>query len=239
MNKKIPQLVLAGMIGATISSQGVVVTEALELNTVDDGTLDESTETWTTTVTGFNGSDASFDLVITATASNSNTWSDSTTTSLAITGNGARNDRVDGTNEHATFSLGIENFNAGTSGYTVGNVDFGLVELTFTGTLQATDSGTFSLLNGAAPTSTLTWIETDVGMDFTGDNGDQSFNLQLMNDTFGSGSRLTSFQHDITNGIWSYSGMDIEYEFVPVPEPSSTALLSLGGLALALRRRRA
>lgn len=238
MKIKIPQLILAGILGTTISSQGVTVTQALNLSTVDDGTLNSSTETWTTSVTGFNGTDSSFDLVITATALNSNTWSDNGSGGLAITGDGTNDARVDGTNEDATFSLSIANFMAGTSGYTVDNVDFGLVELTFAGTRAAGDSGTFSLLNGAAPSSTLTWAETDVGTDFTGDNGDDSFNLQLMNDTFGTGSRLTSFQHDIAGDTWSFSNIDIEYAFVPVPEPSSVALIGLGGFALALRRRR-
>ncbi|NCF13059.1 MAG: PEP-CTERM sorting domain-containing protein, partial [Verrucomicrobiaceae bacterium] len=34
------------------------------------------------------------------------------------------------------------------------------------------------------------------------------------------------------------SGTDLVLEAYAVPEPSSTALLGLGGLALALRRRR-
>ena len=180
--------------------------------------------------------------MITAVASGGNWNDDDGTTGMGIVG--TLDIRVDAAGENGAFSvaIGSGNFNAGTSGYVEANVDFGFVELLLNGAAATSDSGTFSSLNGAAPSSTLTWVEADAGSDFTGDNVDQSFNLQTVNNTYGTGTRLTSFSHDwatAANNAWRYNTVTVEHAFIPVPEPSSTALLGLGGLALILRRRKA
>jgi hypothetical protein len=57
-----------------------------------------------------------------------------------------------------------------------------------------------------------------------------------MNATYGDGGNVTSFTHlNPSTPNWSFLNQDIFYS---LPEPSSTALLGVGGLALMLRRKR-
>jgi hypothetical protein len=216
------------------ASQAATITYSL----VDDwdSVLDSATETYTKNVTGFNGTNASFDLIITAEASGGNWFAG--TAGVGITG--GANDKIDVAGENGTFTVAVANFIAGTSGYDVNNVDFGFVRQDLASADGATNSGSFVSLNGASPSSSLIWVDENDGISsFTGDENGYT-DLQLMNDTYGTGDRLTSFTENLVSGPWRYNSLQVEYDFAVVPEPGTYALLG-GLLALSsvmLRRRR-
>ena len=229
MKNKIQHLILAGLLGTAIASQGAVIythTYLFGTASVDGGAFSSNTATYTQNFTNVGGTDVSFDLVLTAVASAN--WS-AAGTGIA----GGDNGRVD-PGESGTFSLSIANFNAGTSNYIEANVDFGLTIHGLNNDAKgASDSGTFTLINGVAPSSTLTWTDSNGGSDFTGHSG--NFNLPLMNETYGDGSNVTSFTHLGAGAAWRFNNQAIFYS---LPEPSSTALLGLGLSSLLLRRKR-
>ena len=226
---KIQHLILAGLLGTAIASQGAVIyTHTYFFNDASVNGLE--TATYTQSFTNVGGTDVSFDLVLTAVAGDTagpTTWS----------ANGSRigGGRVN-QNESGTFSLSIANFNAGTSNYIEANVDFGMTFHRLASDARGnTDQGTFTLINGVAPSSDLTWTDSNAGTAFVGEDFN-FFDLQLMNDTYGDGGNVTSFTHlNPSTASWSFSNQEIFYS---LPEPSSTALLGLGGLALMLRRKR-
>ena len=224
---KIQHLILAGLLGTTIASQGAVIythTYGLNATDVDGGALDSATETWTHNVTNIDGSGVSFDLVLTAVATGGN-WSVATGSSMGV-GSGRFEP-----GESGAFTLSIENL----VGIDVSKLYYAMtIHGLHTNAKGGTDSGTFTLINGVAPSSTLTWTDSNGGSDFTGHTG--SFNLPLMNAAYGDGSDVTSFTHAGAGAAWTFFSQGVE--FAVVPEPSSTALLGLGGLALMLRRKR-
>ena len=225
---KIQHLILAGLLGTTIASQGAVIyTHTYAFNDAAVNGLE--TATYTQNFINVGGTDVSFDLVLTAVAGDtagSTSWSE----------NGGRigGARV-GQGESGAYSLSIANFNAGTSNYIEANVDFGLtVHRLASDSRSPTDQGTFTLINGVAPSSDLTWTDSNGGSDFTGHT--VTFDLDLMNDTYGDGENVTSFTHlNPSTPEWTFIDQAI---FYALPEPSSTSLLGLGGLALMLRRKR-
>ena len=199
----------------------------------DVGTLDSATETFTQNVTAFNGTDASFDLVLTAVAENG-VWID-INDEPGIASDGDGNDNWDQAGENGDFSVAIANFEAGTSGYTVANVDFGMLVFNVAASGGGADSGTFDLINGVG--TAFTWVDNNAGSDFTGMGvlGVGGFDLQGMN----GGVRVTSFSLNHAGGsgsAWRPNTLDIEYVFVP--EPATMSLLAMGGLGVLLRRRR-
>ncbi len=111
------------------------------------------------------------------------------------------------------------------------------------GTGDLTDGGT---LGTQLASQVVTWA---VGNDnessvFTLDNagvkalieaGD--FNLLLNSTTAGPGTDFLSITSDSGTAA-RHAGLNIEYTVTAIPEPSSAALLGLGGLALILRRRK-
>ena len=205
------------------------------MGTHADGAVDGTTAamTWTQNVTNFNGTDASFDLVISGAAIGGN-WFTSAGTMGVDT-----NDVNAG--EGGAFSVAIANFNAGTTGLTVGNVDFGFVGHTTARDTGSTDSGTFTLLNGDTPSSTLTWLDAGgSGSGFTGDNDDGIFDLETMLVTYTdavAGDRLTSFTHVGAGGNFRFFTTDVEYAFIPEPATSGM-LFGLGAVFLLFIRRR-
>jgi len=195
-------------------AQGAPVTLNYTMGTDADGAKDGTTDTmtWTKNVTDFNGTDASFDVVISGAAIGGNWF-----TSVGTMGIGD-NDVDSG--EGGMFSVAIANFNAGTSGYVVGNVDFGFVNHTTARDTGATDSGTFTTLNGDTPSSTLTWVDAGgSGSGFTGDNNDGSFDLETMLVTYTdavAGDRLTSFTHVGAGGDFRFFTTSVEYDYAPI-----------------------
>ena len=197
----------------------------------DVGTLDSATETFTQNVSGFNGTDASFDLVVTAVAEKG-VWIEKVG-DLGITSTGDTDENWDQAGENGDFTVTIASFVAGTSGYTVASVDFGMRLLTLDAAAGDSDSGTFDLINGVE--TAFTWVDNNAGSDFTGMLEPGDFDLQGMN----GGVRVTSFSLNHAGGsgsAWRPNTLDIEYVFVP--EPATMSLLAMGGLGVLLRRRR-
>ncbi|MGB2266877.1 MAG: hypothetical protein ACPIB0_08585, partial [Akkermansiaceae bacterium] len=199
MKKKILHLTLTALFTTAMTSQGAVIfthTYTLGTSDVDGGTFGSDTHTWTQSFTNVGGTDVSFDLVMTV--------SGSAALGGGTTSMGIANGSVD-SGESATFSMAIANFNAGTSNYTEDIVDFGFTAHNLsTNARGSTDSGTFTLINGVAPSSTLTWTDANAGSDFTG-MGNSTFDLALMNTTYGDGSAVTSFTHEWAGASWSFS----------------------------------
>ena len=230
--KMITLLAVAGLVLALApAAQAATITIAPTDASADVGTLDSATETFTQNVSGFNGTDASFDLVVTAVAENG-VWFDKNG-SLGITSTGENNENWDQAGENGDFTVTIANFVAGTSGYTVANVDFGMRLLTLAADGGNNDSGTFDLINGVG--TAFTWVDNNAGSGFTGMLVPGDFDLQVMN----GGVRVTSFSLNHAGGTsnaWRLDTLDIEYEFVP--EPATMSLLAMGGLGVLLKRRR-
>jgi hypothetical protein len=232
---KTKSIIIAGILGAAMSSQAATIfTESFTLGAGMATGSGTDTHTYSTTII-VDGSDASFDLVVTAVGSD--TWTGALG-SLGITG-GASSTLMD-PGESGAFSVTLDNWDAGTSAFVEADVDFGFgSQYMHNNAKGGTDSGTFTLLNGAAPSSTLTCIDSNGGSDFTGHT--TSFDLSIMNDTYGSvgvGDAVTSFTHVAAGAAWSFSSVTVEYSVVP--EPGTYALL--GGLlalgAVMVRRRR-
>ena len=232
MKKTMSILAIAGLVLALApAAQAATITIAFSNASADVGTLDSATETFTTSVAAFNGTDASFDLVVTAVAENG-TWIEQNS-DLGITWTGENNFNWDQDGENGDFTVTIANFVAGTSGYTVANVDFGMRLLTLDAAAADSDSGTFDLINGVE--TAFTWVDNNAGSDFTGMLEPGNFDLQGMN----GGVRVTSFSLNHAGGsgsAWRPNTLDIEYVFVP--EPATMSLLAMGGLGVLLRRRR-
>jgi hypothetical protein len=231
--KKILTLLISGVFATTMASQGAVIythTYTFDAASVDGGVFGSETHTYTQNFTNVGGTDVSFDLVLTAVAG------DTAGTTFWSTGTRIGTDRVN-QNESGTFSLSIANFNAGTSNYIEANVDFGLTLHRLSSDARGgTDQGTFTLINGVAPSSDLTWTDSNANIGEFDGKGFNFFDLELMNDTYGDGENVTSFTHlNPSSPNWSFFNQSIFYS---LPEPSSTSLLGLGGLALMLRRKR-
>ena len=228
--KRIPASSLAGSLLAVAglvlalapAAQAAAITIAFSDASADDGTLDEATETFSQNVSGFNGTDASFDLVVTAVAENG-VWIDHNDTGdLGITLTGENNTQWDQAGENGDFTVAIANFVAGTSGYTEANVDFGMRLLTLNASSGNNDSGIFDLINGGA--TSLTWQDGNGGSDFPG-MGENEFDLQVMN----GGLRVTSFSLNhtgTTSNSWRMDTLAIEYEFVVISEPATTLAIT-------------
>ena len=106
MKKSTKALIIAGILGTAMASQGaVVVTYNLaSTSEVDGGVFNSSTHTFTKNI-ALGGSDATFDLVLTAVATGGN-W---------INGGRIASNRVEPP-ESGAFSVAIDNWAAGTSG---------------------------------------------------------------------------------------------------------------------------
>ena len=217
MKRLVTLFAVAGLVLtlAPAAQAQTTITIAFSNASADDGTLDEATETFTTSVAAFNGTDASFDLVVTAVAENG-TWIEQNS-DLGITWTGENNFNWDQAGENGDFTVTIANFVAGTSGYTEANVDFGMRELFLGASAGGSDSGTFDLINGVA--TAFTWTDTNDGNDeFTGALGDH-FDLQVMN----GGVRVTSFSLNHTASAWRVKDLDIEYIYDS--NPSGTLIM--------------
>ncbi|MEM7601940.1 MAG: PEP-CTERM sorting domain-containing protein [Verrucomicrobiota bacterium] len=209
-----------------------LITVQLNDSNADDGSLDSSTELFRSSQSL---SGATFDLLITAVAANG-VFNEGTSAELAITTLAGDSSNIDVSGEDASFSLLIDNFSSGSSGFVLGDLDFGFRTLELSAATAAADEGNFNMINGSS--SAFAWADGNGGSDFTGHLGtDAQFDLQAMN----AGNRVTSFSHLYVGGAWRYDNVDIEFNFTPIPEPTTlVGLLSLaiGGFLLSLRRKR-
>ncbi|MGJ8674248.1 PEP-CTERM sorting domain-containing protein [Rubritalea sp.] len=130
--------------------------------------------------------------------------------------------------EAITFSnLTFTNFQANGSGFTI--ADFS--DLTFSsfsiGAGGNNNDGANVTFGGSTTNQNLN----------SGNIGTGTFALTGFGS--GSGDSLTlAVDSGQSNNRWNVNGLEVSYTTAAVPEPSSTALLGLGGLALILRRRK-
>ena len=247
---KIPHLILAGLLGATIASQGSVIAfERFDANgaqpnyRVDGGSLGTATlvnsfgdpTTYSFSLTGdLDGGSIddtlTFDFVYTIYAGSTYDGNDVTLgTTQTITSPGNLHFGqypTDDTDTNAmlpgdSFRLSIQNINYIDG---EGNPDFAK----FLGFEQFVKFGVSSdgqdLLLGTTNYTTL-----DVG---TASGSVVAFNPG----GYVAGDLVLTT--NITSGTANQRFRDLQFDFEVVPEPSSTALLGLGGLALMLRRKR-
>jgi len=131
------------------------------------------------------------------------------------------------TNEMITISF--DNVGIGASGGSA--FTFDIIDAADAGNNVSGTSGTYGSFADrslAANWNEISFDPTDPGA-VAGNNTSRSFNYGGATGTFGLGEALKA------GGTISYT---YDIEFTPVPEPSSAALLGLGGLALILRRRK-
>ncbi|MGJ8657753.1 MAG: PEP-CTERM sorting domain-containing protein [Akkermansiaceae bacterium] len=111
-------------------------------------------------------------------------------------------------------------------GYTVS-----LTEIDFGGISDNTDTGTVSIAGGPSLTVFDGMDTTGLTYTFTG------FDIMEFNTPISLSSGDTLVFSNVSAGE-SFEIDSLDLDIVAVPEPSSTALLGLGGLALMMRRRK-
>jgi len=232
---KIPHLILTGLFGATIASQG-----AATLINVDDAN----------NTTGGSASLGTLSLSTGVLNNATNATLGYTVTGLDLDGIGGNNDEVD-----INFLVSSSSGNITTRGLVGGTgPEFG-----------TTDGANGSWLNGNNSNLEITFSDISANLNGGTNNGWAEFNgfyeLDLSNWTSaGEEVNINGVLNTFDGGDTSpfaISGntlaIDLEpdgqsttqirlrdwsFSFSAVPEPSSTALLGLGGLALMLRRKR-
>lgn len=247
MKNKIPHLILAGLLGSTIASQAAITVgvsdadfdpNAGQFGTVSDGTL----------VRDANVVDGAGPQTLTYTVSG-----------LTIDSDGIANDSVT-ISFTATASGNINSgFNNASQGF------FAVGSWLSAGQWTRMDFASISLgLSSGDPSYTASFdgfTELSVQLAGGGETGDDgstdkfTVNGVTYADTNGAGEEPISSAIPINNDDFilltgvetatgtgttggTYRHLDMNFQFTVVPEPSSTALLGLGGLALALRRRK-
>ena len=235
MKTKIPHLILAGLFGTAIASQG-----AATLINVDDAN----------NTTGGTATLGTLSLSTGVLSNTNNATLGYTVTGLDLDGIGGNNDEVD-----INFLVSSSSGNINTRPLSGG-----------TGPeLATTDGANGSWLNGDSSNLEITFSDITANLNGGSNNGWAEFNgfyeLNLSNWTSAGeevniNGVLNTFDGGDTNPF-AISGntlaIDLEpdgesttqfrlrnwsFSFSAVPEPSSTALLGLGGLALMLRRKR-
>ena len=244
MKTKIPHLMLACLFGATIASQG-----AATLINVDDanngtvaggfqsGTPSLGTLSISTQLAASNGSSAPMGYTITGLdLDGMGGTNDSVVINFLVTSsNGTINARPTGTGSGDLGELATND--AGNNGSWLNSNNANL-EISFTdisANLNGGSNNGWAAFNGFYELNLNSWGGTDEtninGVFYDASLGDTT-PFAISGDTLAidlepDGASTTQFRlRD-----WSFS-------FSAVPEPSSTALLGLGGLALMLRRKR-
>lgn len=136
-------------------------------------------------------------------------------------------------------NIQVVNFSSGGGSLTAAdivNLSFDFVA--YVGAVGGSDAG-FVTAGG----NTGNWVDMNAGSDFVGhvSGGDGVGGVQLSGtgaDSLAGTSIVSSFELGAENAstAWRIDSISVSGEVVP--EPSSTALLGLGGLALILRRRK-
>ncbi|MFC7338713.1 PEP-CTERM sorting domain-containing protein [Haloferula chungangensis] len=126
-------------------------------------------------------------------------------------------------NEQLSITIAITNFNAGSSGLTVGDItDFQFSELT--------------IINGTAGNDGIFVSFTGFGDSEVGVDNPTTIDLTTLGN-FSSAASTLYIQPDgnQSNNRWSVGGISVSYN---IPEPSSVTLIGIGIAGMAFRRRR-
>jgi hypothetical protein len=250
MKTKIPYLILAGLFGTAMASQAAVIVD------VFDADFDPDAGQFGTTSLGTLSRDQN---VVDGAGPQTLQY---TVSGLTIDDDGTANDSVTITFSASAFdaSSGNTNINSGVNnGSGLGffahangwSEDDDILRMDFTNITVDVSGGGFS----AAEFLGFTALTVQNGGN--GESGDaytvngDLYSFDTLGDFSGAGStnyavspsnslELEGVSFGTVNGGGSYRWQDMDFQFsaTAVPEPSSTALLGLGGLALMLRRKR-
>ena len=247
MKTKIPHLILAGLLGTSITSQGATVLYQSDFTGADLNSAGLYTQ-------GFNGY---------WTLDTANDWADGVQTgSNARAGLYSNNSwTVDGTG-YKGFQLDVTWRNsAAMARYSFGLVDEDWTTSPNTDWLNQSPAGAYGIgfhtageagadgLSSNNDAGTLTTLSTAQGDETTG-GALQTMSITVTDTTWSyslNGAAATTGTHTFdTSRNYRFAAWSQRAErssitnitITAIPEPSSTALLGLGGLALALRRRR-
>jgi len=246
MKTKIPHLILAGLFGTAIASQGAVVVNVSDAdfdpNIGAFGTTDLGTFARDQNVVDGPGPQTFQHTVSGLTIDDDGTANDSVQITFTATASSTINSGVDNSNQ-GFFSVGswlgagqwtrmdFTDITVNVSGGGFSAAEF----LGFTNLQVQLSNGGETGDDGSTDEFTIngTTYAHDAG-DFAGGS-----DFAIANDDF---ILLTGVEVATGAGTTSgtYRHFDLNYQFsaTAVPEPSSTALLGLGGLALMLRRKR-
>jgi len=120
-----------------------------------------------------------------------------------------------------TFNSGIINFTESTG-----------ADITFTGNQGAT----YTITNNGSNLVTLTGVSSGTGVTYNGQDFGHYFATDVIT---GLASDFTLTNASTANNNVQAESLALQLSFTQVPEPTSAALLGLGGLALLGRRKRA
>jgi len=146
----------------------------------------------------------------------------SATSAISMHSNGG----IDLTNNNITFSSSVSNL-ALASGYSIVDNTSGISTFTMFDNTDADDAGVITI-DG---TST-TWTDRS---EIPGNDGNWNILTNIDPD---NSYRYDTVEMTYTSGDYRITRMDSTFAFTSVPEPSSAALLGLGGLSLLARRKR-
>jgi hypothetical protein len=220
---KIPHLILAGLLGTTLASQGVsVLVSNADYDTISQtGSSDLGTLVTTDGIVSFDTSPATLTYNVSG---------------LDINGFGGNNDSVDITMSVTTKSGGTIWTNAPSTfigdSSAIQNSTEGL-RWDFDSMSVNIDGGTGNGISSFDGFTAITLGQWSFGTDTAIVNG-TSYSAAAASVSFTAADSIV-----VDWGAGNFRLGTIDFGFTAaVPEPSSTALLGLGGLALMLRRKR-
>lgn len=208
---------------------GAAQAATIQLNIAAAGTYLDTANTTVSTAASLGSATFDIEYTLGAGASGTNPFVSSSGSAYGVGSDSdisAHYNTLEGNDgEVITFSnLQFTNFQANGSGYTLAD----LSNLTFSsftvGAASNANDGVNITFGGATTNQNLNSANIIA-------NGSDTFALS------GTGASLSlAVDSGQSNNRWSVTGLEVSY--TAVPEPSSTALLGLGGLALILRRRK-
>lgn len=200
---------IAALAATTLASQAAIISTE-EMNTNDFTDIGGTTSnTFSET---FAGAWGTFDLEITMTAS----------ASVVLNVNSPEHE-----NNNFSFSIAITNDTL--------NADYSLQNLTFTSIKFNAANGSTDAGEFVGPWGTQAWLDGNADQGIAGhDIATTRFDLNTLN----GGVAFTAYSSNNTGSVYRINDVKATVDVDFVPEPSSTALLGLGSLALMTRRRR-